>query len=200
MSSGQAASHPETPKRRLIPWVIALLLITAVALIVWKSLETPRGLGLLNTFPKLLLEVPKEEQMIGQIIFDSYKEYRDDARNWSAVYFGCLFFSAACAASAGFVIKLEFMLKNESLKKDVSALLAMLSALLITLSTTGGFHQRWWVNRLAAAKMEKLAYAFMTEDRNANLDAFSKRIQAISYERNEQIVSSDSDRPQSKTP
>jgi hypothetical protein len=53
---------------------------------------------------------------------------------------------------------------------------------------------------LAAAKMEKLAYAFMTEDRSVNLDAFSKQIQAISYERNEQIVSSDSDRRQSKTP
>jgi hypothetical protein len=51
---------------------------------------------------------------------------------------------------------------------------------------------------LAAAKMEN--YAFMTEDRSVNLDAFSKQIQAISYERNEQIVSSDSDRRQSKTP
>ena len=76
-----------------------------------------------------------DEQRIGQIIFDSYNEYRADARNWSAVYFGCLFFSAACAALAGVVIKLEFFLKNEGFKKDLAAVLAMLSALLVTLST-----------------------------------------------------------------
>jgi len=78
----------------------------------------------------------------GQIILENYKEYRANARNWSAVYFGYLFFSAVCTALAGLVIKLEFFLKNDGLKKDVAAVLAMLAALLITLSSVGGFHQR----------------------------------------------------------
>jgi hypothetical protein len=58
------------------------------------------------------------------------------------------------------------------------------AALLITLSSVGGCHQR----RSAAAKIEKLAYAFMAPDRSGNLEAFSLQVQLISYERNEEIV------------
>lgn len=202
MGREEPTSGPETPKRHLspwvrhlCPWVIALLLITAVVFIAWRAFQAPRGLGLLNALPEVLKQVPNDEQRIGQIILDNYKEYRTLAVNWSAVYFGCLFFSAACAALAGVIIKLEFFLKNEGFKKDLAALLAMLSALLVTLSTAGGFHHHWWANRLAAAKMEKLGYAFMTTDwtdKKARLDEFSFAIQAISYERNEDIVSTDS--------
>jgi hypothetical protein len=173
--------------------------VAAISVMAWQGYQAPRGLALLNAFQELLPKDPNDlhtdEQRIGQIIFDSYNEYRADARNWSAVYFGCLFLSAACAALAGVVIKLEFFLKNEGFKKDLAAALAMLSALLVTLSSAGGFHQHWWVNRLAAAKIERLGYAFITADwtdKKATLDAFSSQIQAISYARNEEIVSGDS--------
>ena len=182
------------PKRRWLATIVTLAAIVAMGIIVWLSLSTPRGLGLIQTFPALLQELPKDEQLIGQVILDNYTEYRGNARNWSFAYFGSLFFSAVCAALAGLVIKLEFFIKNEALKKDLAAVLAMLSALLITLATVGGFHQRWSANRLAAAKIERLAYAFMTADRKAELEALSLQIQAISYERNEEIVSGDSDR------
>ena len=168
MGKENPAGGPETPKRHLLPWVIALLLITAIAVIAWQSYQAPRGLGLLDALGGLLPKDPKavhtDEQRIGQIILDSYQEYRTIAVRWSAVYFGCVFFSAACAALAGVVIKLEFLLKNEAFKKDLAAVLAMLAALLVTLSTAGGFHQKWWANRLAAAKMERLGYAFITAD------------------------------------
>src|SRR6266581_6322265 len=131
----ESGSRPEASRRYLLAWVIVMLLVIAVVVIAWESYQTPRGSGLLNTLPDFLQELPKNEQRIGQIILDSYQEYRANARNWSATYFGCLFFSAACAALAGLVIKLEFILKNESFKKDLAALLAMLAALLITLST-----------------------------------------------------------------
>ncbi len=183
------------PRRAVIGWAVALLLVVAVAFVGWKAVSTPRGAGLLDTLPVLLQELPKDEQRIGKIILENYQEYRLNARNWSLAYFGCLFFSAVCAALAGLVIKLEFLLKNDGLKKDLGAFLAMLSALLITLSTTGGFHQRWWANRLAAAKMERIGYAFVTADRNARLEEFSSQIQAISFERNEEIVSGESSRP-----
>jgi hypothetical protein len=203
MGEEEPAGGPETPKRHLLPWVIALLLITAVAVIAWQGYQAPRGVGLLNALQELLPKNPKDvhtdEQRIGQIILDNHREYRTLAINWSAVYFGCLFFSAVCAALAGVVIKLEFFLKNEGFKKDLAALLAMLSALLVTLSTAGGFHQHWWANRLAASKMEKLGYAFMTADwtdKKTTLDAFSSQIQTISYERNEEIGSSDNGKPE----
>lgn len=201
MGRVEAATSLEMPKRHLLRWGIALLLIGIIAIVIaWLSVRAPRGSGLLHAFPGFLNEIDKDEQRIGQIILDSYSEYRDNARNWSAAAFGSLFLSAAFAAFAGLVIKLEFLLKNESFKKDLAAVLAMLAALLITLSTVGGFHQRWLVNRLAAAKMERLAYAFIMADRNASADhnarlaTFSTQIQSIAYERNEGIVSSNNER------
>ncbi|SRR6266568_4670047 len=189
-----AGTSTTAPRRHLLLWLIGLVMIVVVALVGWQAVTMPRGSGLLETLPALLQELPKDEQRIGQIILDNYREYRGNARNWSAAYFGCLFFSAACAALAGLVIKLEFFIKHDGVKKDLAAVLAMTSALLITLSTVGGFHQRWWANRLAAAKIERLAYAFMTADRKAELEAFSSQIQAISFERNEEIVSGENDR------
>jgi hypothetical protein len=185
-------------------WIVAVLsLITVIAVIARQGLKSPRGLGLLNALRELLPKNAEEEhtdvQRIGRIILDSYNEYRADARNWSGIYFGCLFLSAACAAFAGLVIKLEWLDNNDGFRKDLAATLAMLSALLVTLSTAGGFHQHWWVNRLAAAKMEKLGYAFITADwtdKKAALDAFSSQIQAISYERNQNIVASDNSKPE----
>jgi len=177
--------------RRPLLWVFAISTILVVAVIAWQALTTPRGLGLLETFPKFLDGLPEDEQRIAQIILDNYREYRANARYWSFGYYGCLFLSAACAALAGLVIKLQYFLKNEDLKKDVAAVLAMVSALLITLSTVGDFQQKWRANRAAAAKMETVAYAFMTADRKSGLEDFSLQIQAISFERNQEIFSSD---------
>jgi hypothetical protein len=191
-----------TSKRgfRLLPWILVLVSVVVAIVVAWLAIRAPRGSGLLDTFPALLQELPRDEQRIGQIILDNYREYRGNARNWSAAYYGCLFLSAACAAIAGLVIKLDFFIKNEALKKDLAAGLAMISALLITLSTVGDFHQKWSANRLAAAKTERLAYAFITADRKAQLGAFSLQIQTISYERNEGIVSADSDRIKASEP
>jgi len=104
------------------------------------------------------------------------------------VTFGSLFLSAALSACAGVVLKLEFFLRNEPFKKDLAAVMAVLAALLVTLSTVGGFHQRWAANRLAAAKMERLAYAFITAGSKPDLASFSGQIQSIAFERNEGIV------------
>jgi len=180
-------------RRRYLPWIVVLVLLVAGGIVAWQAYVAERGSGLLHALDELLAGLPPDEQRIGRIIRDSYVEYRNNARNWSAVYFGGLFFSAVCAALAGVIVKLEFLLEDEKLKRDLAALLAMVAALLITLSTVGGFHQRWLANRLAAAKMERLGYAFMTADRKNNLAAFSAKIQAISFERNEDIVSGGSE-------
>jgi hypothetical protein len=174
--------------------VVALLVIVAIAIGAWQAYQAPRGSAVINALRQLLQDIPADEKqttLVGQVILESFREYRSNARNWSLVYFGCLFSSAALAALAGAILKLEYLIKNEPLKKDLAALLAMTSALLVTLASTGGFQQRWSANRLAAAKMEKVAYDFMTTDRKANLARISTQIQDISFARNAEIISND---------
>jgi len=172
-----------------LQWLLAISLLTGIAVaIVWLSIRAERGLALKH-FEGFLKGLQNDEQKrIGLIIFDNYNEYRAAARNWSAVTFESLFLSAALSACAGVVLKLEFFLRNEPFKKDLAAVMAVLAALLVTLSTVGGFHQRWAANRLAAAKMERLAYAFITAGSKPDLASFSGQIQSIAFERNEGIV------------
>jgi hypothetical protein len=176
-----------------VRWLIVTSLLIGIAIaIAWLSIHAPRGVVLLKHFKEYLDALQNDEhKRIGSIIFDSYNEYRTDARNWSAVTFGSLFLSAALSACAGVILKLEFFLRNEHFKKDLAAIMAMIAALLVTLSTVGGFHQRWTTNRLAAAKMERLAYLFMAAGRTPDLAIFSDQIQAIAFERNEGIVSAE---------
>jgi len=174
--------------------VVALLVIAAIALGAWEAYKAPRGSAVINALSQLLDDIPADEKqtkLIGQVILENFREYRSNTRNWSFVYFGCLFLSAALAALAGAVLKLEYLMTDDHIKKDVAALLAMTAALLVTLATTGNFQQKWSANRLAAAKMERVAYDFMTTDRKANLVRISTQIQEISFERNAEIVSSD---------
>lgn len=183
--SGKKPSH--APMRY---WLIAGLLLIGIAIAVaWFGINATRGVAVVKDFKEYLDSLQNDElKRIGSIILDDYNEYRRDARNWSAVTFGSLFLSAALSACAGVILKLEFFLRNEPFKKDLAAVMAMLAALLITLSTVGDFHQRWTSNRLAAAKMERLAYIFMAAGRTPDLASFSDQIQAIAFERNEGIV------------
>jgi hypothetical protein len=184
MDSGKRTSR--VPVR----WLIASSLLIGIAIaVVWLGMHAPRGVGLVKEFKEYLGGLQNDEhKRIGSIIFDNYNEYRKDARNWSAMTFGSLFLSAALSACAGVILKLEFFLRSEPFKKDLAAVMAMLAALLVTLSTVGGFHQRWTANRLAAAKMERLAYLFMAAGSTPNLASFSDQIQAIAFERNEGII------------
>jgi hypothetical protein len=174
-----------------VRWLIVTSLLIGIAVAIgWLSTEAPRGLALVKNFPEFLNDLQNDEQKrIGFIIFDSYNEYRAAARNWSGVTFGSLFLSAALSACGGVILKLEFFLRNEPLKKDLAAVMAVLAALLITVSTVGGFHDRWAANRLATAKMESLAYSFISAGSKPDLTSFSDQIQSIAFERNEKIVS-----------
>jgi hypothetical protein len=62
---------------------------------------------------------------------------------------------------AGLVLKLESILKNEAVKKDVAAAFAVTAAVLITISTSGDFQRKWQANRTAAAELERLGYDFL---------------------------------------
>ena len=128
-----------------------------------------------------------EEADIGNTILINYLEYRDNAVRWSGTYHTCLFVSAALGALTALVLKLEFFVNNVELKKDLAALAATLSALLITFSTVGNFQRHWEANRIASVRIESLGYEFVTA-RTKNLPYFSSKIQEISMDRNQEIV------------
>jgi hypothetical protein len=193
MDGGSEKKPNHVPLR----WLMVTLLLIGIAVAIWwLSIRVPRGKAVLENFPEFLKGLQGEQRRIGSIILDNYREYRADARNWSAVTFGSLFLSAALSACGGVILKLEFFLRNEHLKKDLAAVMAVLAALLVTLSTVGGFVDRWAANRLAAAKMENLAYAFMSAGSNPDLAKFSEQIQSIAFDRNEEIVGSTKSEPQ----
>ena len=181
------------PTRR---WLRPLLIISIVVVAgglffaAWKSAKTPRGEAVakitgLNGEQNLLA---RAHQSIGKLIALNYQEYRKNTIRWSAAYFSCLFFSAVFSAFAGLVLKLEFFVKNAELKKDLAALLAMLAALLITLSTVGDFQRKWQANRMAASGMENLAYDLLARGPDHDVVDLIHRIQQINLTRNQEII------------
>ena len=179
-------------KRSRLILIVSLVLITGlVSIIVWRSMKTPRGEAV-----TMIIEgkdakkmLPEELTPLGDLIIVNYKEYRNNTIRWSAAYFSCLFLSAAFSALAGFVLKLKSFSSFSVLKEDLAALLAMLAALLITLSTVGDFQRKWSGNRLAASEVESLAYELIktpfTEDKKVRVIS---KLQEISNNRNREIV------------
>jgi hypothetical protein len=62
------------------------------------------------------------------------------------------------------ILKLETLIKNEGAKKDLAAMLSIVAALLITISTSGDFQRKWQANRIAAAELERTGYEFLEKD------------------------------------
>jgi hypothetical protein len=71
----------------------------------------------------------------------------------------------------------------------VAALLAVIAAILIAISTNGDFQRKWQANRTAAAGMESLAYDLLKADFNeADRTRVVSKIQELSLKRNQEIV------------
>ena len=187
-------SQSPGPKRSHWLGIVTFIVVaTVVALIAWWVLSIPRAPAIQDTLDPFIKGLSDSDaKRLGTIVLDNFTQYRADAKYWSGAYFGCLFLSAVCSALAGALLKLEHFITDDKLKKDLAALLAMTSALLITVSTVGDFHQKWAANRLAAARMEQLAYVFMTPGEKNELTKLWEQIEAISLERNLQIVGGDS--------
>ena len=129
-----------------------------------------------------------EIKPLGIVTFKAYREFRGNAVRWSAVYFGCLFGSALLSALAALILKLELLANRPHLRNDLSATLATFAALLVTLSTTGNFQQKWQANRIAAAEMENLTYELSRSTASTDIDAILSHIQKINSKRNRAIV------------
>lgn len=184
---------PQTPSR-LILIVSLIIILGVVAIVVWRSVATPRGDAIAKIIgtagddknPGIL---PNEQKPLGIIIWANYDEYRDNTMRWSAAYFSCLFLSAVFSATAGFVLKIKAFNGASVWKEDLAALLAMLAALLITLSTVGDFQRKWHANRIAASDTEALAYELIkTPFGDAEKAKVISSLQEISTNRNREIV------------
>ena len=131
----------------------------------------------------------ENQKELAKLIALNYEEYRTNTRWWSLAYYSCVFLSVLLSALAGIILKLEYFVANDGLKKDVAALLAMSAAVLGAISTNGDFQRKWMSNRIAASGMENVAYDLLkkpfTDEEKGKLVA---RMQEINLRRNQEIV------------
>lgn len=170
--------------------VLAVILVVVVALGAWivttyiADNQPNRGVAMED----LLALYPDKTKSLGEIVVKTYREFRGNSIRWSTAYFGCLFGSALLSALAGLVLKLEVLGSQPKIRNDLAATMATVSALLVTLSTTGDFQHKWQANRAAAAAMENLAYELLRPAAATRLDDILSRIQGINDARNRGII------------
>lgn len=167
----------------LIGGVIVISLVGAVVAICW-----PRSDALSVALQPLLNEQAGDQSLVASAILENYNETRSNAARWSGVYWGFTFLAATLSALAGLILKVESILKDrQEMKKDIAALLAVVSALLITISTSGDFQRKWQANRVAASELERTGYAFL-EKKTADPRKYFADIGNILHKRNLAIV------------
>jgi hypothetical protein len=126
-----------------------------------------------------------DQKMVGNAIRGNYIETRKIASNWSGMYWGFTWVSAALSALAGVILKLESF-ANEKAKKDWAALFAVSAAIFLTVSTGGEFQRKWQANRIASAEIEYLGYDFLSSASDPKAQ-FSK-LREILLRRHQSIV------------
>jgi len=155
------ASRVSNPLRVLVVVGILVALVGGA----WWCLEHrdgwQRGEALSFAMKSVIDGPEKDQSLVARIILGSYEETRANAARWSGIYWGFTFFAAIFSALAALVLKVETIIRNESAKKDIAALLSVLAALFVTVSTSGDFQRKWQANRVAAAELERTGYRFL---------------------------------------
>jgi hypothetical protein len=155
-----------TPAQKSRYPLLALAIVIVLALVgAWRPLaevgDATRGEALATALEPVIEQENTDESLVARAILTNYQETRMNAARWSGIYWGSSFAAAALRGLAGLVLKLESILKNEAVKKDVAAAFAVTAAVLITISTSGDFQRKWQANRTAAAELERLGYDFL---------------------------------------
>ena len=103
------------------------------------------------------------------------------------------------SALAGVILKLEYFAKNDGLKKDLAAILAVSAAILGAISTNGDFQRKWQANRVAALSIENLAYDLLNKPFTDDLRTkIISEMKDINLKRNQEIVGES--KPATRTP
>lgn len=170
--------------------VILLVILTAFS---WKAYQQDfwalRGNALINALQALPADTPLERKGFATLIHENYSETRRIAANWSGLYWGLTFFAAIASASAGLILKWETDGGNERRQRNWGALLAIIGALAVTISTSGDFQRKWQANRMAAAEIESIGYDFLA-DSSSNLTKFYSRLRDALNNRQLAIIGS----------
>lgn len=124
------------------------------------GLHALQGDAVLRALHERIATSTGDQKLLGTAILDNFIETRKIASNWSGLYWGFAWVSAALSALAGVILKFESF-ANEKAKKDLAALFAVAAAILITVSTGGEFQRKWQANRIASAEIESLGYDFV---------------------------------------
>jgi len=148
--------------------VAVILVIALFAGVVWAYFgwrdTWPRSEALGAALTGVIQGTDSEKSLVAKVILDNFRETRTNASRWSGIYWGFTFFAAVFSALAALILKLESFLKNDAIKKDAAALLSVVAALLVTVSTSGDFQRKWQANRVAAAELEFTGYQFLEQD------------------------------------
>jgi hypothetical protein len=158
----------------------------------WKIYDAARDAPRGTVFAMIVAgQVPLDDRAkaIAPVLGAMYSEYRENARQWSFVYYCCVFGAAISSALAGLILKLEYFIVSEGLKKDLAACLAVLAAFLAAISTSGNFHDKWQANRLAASQAEALAFGLTVHPFTSEHEqAMYAALRELTLTRNLQIV------------
>lgn len=173
------------------PAVIGLIALVILGAGAWWFFEDrsgwPRGEALDTALKSLIDRQNADQSLVARVILDSYAEARANASRWSGVYWGFTFAAAVFSALAGLILKFETILKSESLKKDVAAILSVSAAIMITVSTSGDFQRKWQANRVAAAELERAGYELLQHD-GADARSYLETVGRILLKRHLSIV------------
>lgn len=163
--------------------VIVGVLSLIVLLIAVRSQTVVRGKGL----PLLRPAGPPAAVALFDAALTGHNEYRRNAALWSFAFFSCVFGAALLSASAGIILKLNALEKHDALRKDLAVIFAASAALLITLSTSGNFEEKWRANRRAASGMESAIYKLITP--GAKLEDVIADIREVHQAQDDAVVS-----------
>jgi hypothetical protein len=109
----------------------------------------------------------KDDKDVRKRIDEDYDDYCKNARKWSWVYHGFQFGGAILSAMAALVLKTESIGSVQS-RNDFGALIAALSALVITILITGRFKDKWEANLLATFAVHDLKCEIEKEGKDQN--------------------------------
>lgn len=147
--------------RKLLIALLLLLILFAVAACLIAFDSQLRGGALENALKPIIDKKDGEASVVALAILENHRETRQIAALWSGLYWGFAWAAAIFSALAGVILKLESVLPNEKLKKDIAAFFSVAAALMVTISTSGDFQRKWQANRTASAEIERTGYAFL---------------------------------------
>ncbi len=167
---------------------LSAIVLAAVAIVYFSGTkEHLRGETLTVSLEQVIESKDPEKAMVAKAILGNYAETRQIAALWSGLYWGFAWAAAVLGALSGLVLKLESLITDEKVKKDIAALFTVAAAIMITVSTGGDFQRKWQANRAAAADIEHLGYEFLGK-RGENPRQYFEKLSEILLRRHMAIL------------